>query len=363
MARFITAGELGLPHNPNFNGADQYGVGVYHHNYRAGAVSMADAYLKPVLHRQNLQIATHAHVRRLFLKRRAVGVEYVQDHQLKQARAESEVILCGGGINSPQMLLCSGIGPATQLRALGIPVVMDLPDVGENLQDHPLLIVGYRALTSPRVDASLSGAPYQEYIQSRRGPLLSTRTFAGAFWKTQPDIPAPDMQVFFNIGKLDDAFDFSFGLSLMRPQSRGYVRLRAANPFAYPIIQPNYLAEEADIQVFIDSVRMVRKLVGTAAFNGFVDCELAPGAAAQSDVEITAWLRDALATTWHYAGTCRMGHDSMAVVNDRLQVHGVEGLRVVDASVMPEIIGGNTNAPVVMIAEKAADMLRDETPK
>ncbi|MEZ4710251.1 MAG: GMC family oxidoreductase N-terminal domain-containing protein [Caldilineaceae bacterium] len=363
MERFITAGELaGLPRNPNFNGDEQYGVGIYHHNFRAGArVSMADAYLKPILHRENLQIAAYAHVTRILVeKNRAAGVEYVQDHQLKQARAEAEVILCGGGINSPQTLLCSGIGPAEQLRALGIPVVMDLPGVGENLQDHPLLIVGYKAQTSPRVDASLSGAPYQEYIRNRSGSLLSTRTFAGAFWKTQPDIPAPDMQVFFNIGEVNDLFDFSFGLSLMRPQSRGYVRLRAANPFAYPVIQPNYLAEAADIRVFIDSVRMVRKVVETRAFAGFVDCELAPGAAAQSDAAITAWLRDTLATTWHYSGTCRMGADRMAVVNDRLQVHGVEGLRVVDASIMPEIIGGNTNAPVVMIAEKAADLLGDE---
>lgn len=360
MERFLTAGELaGHPRNENFNGAEQLGVGIYHHNYQNGErYSLADAYLKPILHRANLQVATYAHVTHiLFDGQRAVGVEYVQDNRLQQARAEAEVILCGGGINSPQTLLCSGIGPAEQLRALDIPVIVDLPGVGKNLQDHPLLSVGFKAQVSPRVDASLSGAPYQEYVRSRSGLLLSTRTFAGAFWKTRPETPVPDMQVFFAIGKLDDPFDFALSLSLMRPKSRGYVKLRSANPFAPPLIDPNYLAEEQDLRVFIDSVRMARQVVATAAFEDFVDQELAPGSQAQSDTEITNWIRDALATTWHYSGTCRMGHDAMAVVNEQLQVHGVDGLRVVDASIMPEIIGGNTNAPVVMIAEKAAAML------
>ncbi|MEM7534025.1 MAG: GMC family oxidoreductase N-terminal domain-containing protein [Chloroflexota bacterium] len=361
VERFVSAGEMaGLPLNENFNGATQEGVGVYHHNYKEGERhSLADAYLKPILDRENLHIETFAHVTRILIDgTRAVGVEYVQRNRLQQAHAGVEVILCGGGINSPQTLLCSGIGPAADLQALDIPVVMDLPGVGANLQDHPALGVQYQAVTSPRVDASLAGDAYQEYIRSKSGPLVSTRTFAGAFWKTQPACPAPDMQVFFAIGEQQDSYDFAFGLSLMRPKSRGYIKLRSANPFATPIIQPNYLAEEEDVRVFIDSVRIVRQLVETAAFDGFVADELAPGMDAQSDDEIATWTRSTLGTTWHYSGTCRMGNDAMAVVNNRLQVYGVEGLRVVDASIMPEIIGGNTNAPTVMIAEKAAEMIR-----
>lgn len=362
--RFISAGVMaGLPRNENFNGSTQEGVGPYHHNYQAGRrQSVAAAYLKPVLDRPNLQVVTHAHVTRLlFAGTRAVGVEYVHDHQLKQAQAESEVLLCGGSINSPQILLCSGIGPAVQLRQFGIPVLFDLPGVGENLQDHPLLRVGYQARVPLRVDAGLHGTAYREYLQNRSGPLLATRTFAGAFWKTRPDVPAPDMQVFFSIGELHDDHDFSLGLSLMRPKSRGFVRLRSADPFDYPSIQPNYLAEADDLRVFIDSVRMARQVVATAAFDGFVERELAPGAAAQSDDAIAAWIRTALATTWHYAGTCKMGHDALAVVNDRLQVHGLDGLRVVDASIMPDIVTGNINAAVVMIAEKAADLIVTKT--
>lgn len=358
--RFLCGGELaGLARNPNFNGPTQEGVGPYHHNYRGGRrVSAADAYLKPALNRPNLQVATHAHVTRLrFAGRRAVGVEYAHEHQLKEAHAEAEVILCGGGINSPQILLCSGIGPAAQLEQFAIPVVMDLPGVGENLQDHPLLRVLFKAQKPIRFDAALKGPTYQHYLREKHGPLVTTGTFAGAFWKTQPDLPAPDMQVFFSIGELQDNNDFAISLSLMRPESRGTVRLQSADPFAYPLIDPNYLAASADLRVFIDSVRMARQIVATTAFDGFLDHELAPGAAAQSDDEIAAWVRAALATTWHYSGTCKMGNDPLAVVNDRLQVHGVDGLRVVDASIMPAIIGGNTHAPVIMIAEKAATMI------
>ena len=358
--RFIRAGELaGLSRNTNFNGAFQDGVGPYHHNYKDGRrQSAAEAYLKPVLGRPNLRVETHAHVTRLlFAGLRVLGVEYVHEHQLKQAHAATEVILCGGAINSPQILLCSGIGPAEQLRQLSIPVVVDLPGVGENLQDHPLLRMRYSALAFARIDASLRGPAYLDYVQNKTGPLVSTRTFAGAFWKTQPEIPAPDMQVFFSLGEVQDDNDFTIALSLMRPKSRGFIRLRSADPFDYPLIQPNYLAEADDVQLFIDSVRRARQMVATAAFDGFVERELAPGADAQSAAAITAWMREALATTWHYAGTCKMGNDPLAVVNDRLQVHGVERLRVVDASIMPDIIGGNTHAPVIMIAEKAADLL------
>ena len=359
--RFLAAGELaGLARNEDFNGPVQDGVGPYLHTYRNGErQTLADAYLKPALGRKNVHVHVYAHVTRLlFAGRRAVGVEYVHDNQVKQAHAEAEIILCGGAINSPHLLLCSGIGPAAQLQELGIPVVADLPGVGENLQDHPLLPVCFAAANSPRVDNSLSGPAYRDFLASRTGPLITTRTFAGAFWRTQPDLPAPDMQVFFSIGEVHDDNDFALALSLMRPQNRGSVRLRAADPFVYPAIQPNYLDNASDMQIYVDSVRMVRRIVDTAPFVGFVQRELAPGSTARHDNEIAAWIRTALVTTWHYAGTCKMGPDAQAVVNHRLQVHGVEGLRVVDASIMPQITTGNINAPVIMIAERAADLIQ-----
>ncbi|MEM7343348.1 MAG: GMC family oxidoreductase N-terminal domain-containing protein [Chloroflexota bacterium] len=360
--RFISAGEMmGLSRNENFNGPIQAGIGAYHHTYKDGRRhSVADAYLKPILDRDNLTALTNAHVTHIIFEgNRAVSVEYIHDHQVKQARAEAEIILSGGAINSPQILLCSGIGPAAQLQSLDIPVIVDLPGVGENLQDHPLLTLWFKASGITRSDVSMTGTAYQEYLQNKAGTLVSTRTFAGGFWKTKPHIPAPDMQLFFTVGTVEDAYDFSVALSLMRPKSRGSLKLRSASPFDYPLIDPNYLAQTEDIRVFIDSVKMTRQLIQTKAFAGFVEAELTPGPNAKRDADITAWMRDALATTWHYSGTCKMGNDPQAVVNDQLQVHGVEGLRVVDASIMPEIIGGNTNAPVIMIAEKAADMIQN----
>lgn len=299
---FIAAGEeMGLPRRENFNGPVQEGLGAYHYNHRDGRRhSAADAYLKPILHRGNLSISTYAHVTRiLFEGNRAVGVEYVHDHQLKQDRAEAEIILSGGAINSPQILLCSGIGPATRLREFGIPVIADLPGVGENFQDHPLLKLSFRSRSIARPDVSLTGPAYQQYLKDRTGTLVSTRTFAGGFWKTQPDLPAADLQLFFEIGAADDEYDFSIGLSLMRPASRGYLRLRSANPFDHPIIAPNYLARDEDLLVFIPGIRMARRFAKTGALAGILDAELAPGPAAGSDAQIAAWVREALATTWH----------------------------------------------------------------
>ncbi len=360
MERFIAAGEqTGLERNENFNGQTQDGVGPYLHDYRNGErQTLADAYLKPALGRHNLSVQTFAHVTRiLFEGNRSVGVEYIHDNRLKQVKA-GEVILCGGAINSPQVLLCSGIGPADHLHDFGLPFLIDLHGVGENLQDHPLLHVRYETIQPQRVDISLAGSGYRDFVERRTGPLVTTRTFAGAFWRTQPDLPAPDMQVFFAIDELEGESDIAFSLCLMRPQGRGHIRLQSAYPFVYPAIQPNYLDNAPDMQIYVDSVRMVRHIVGTEAFEGFVRRELAPGPDAQSDTQIVAWICDALVTTWHYSVTCKMGNDPLAVVNERLQVHGVEGLRVVDASVMPTITTGNINAPVIMIAEKAADLIR-----
>lgn len=361
---FIEAGiELGWPLNHDFNGATQEGIGRYQFTRRGGQRhSAADAYLKPALSRPNLTTVTYAQVTRLlFTGTHVSGVEYVHDHQLKQTAATREVILCGGAINSPQILLLSGIGPAGQLTHFGIPVVVDLPGVGENLQDHALLEIDYARVERAIAENILGGAAHQEYLQSQTGPLAVNRTAGGAFVKTRADLERPDMQLYIAPG--DDAAseaDFGIYLSIMRPKDRGTITLRSRNPFEHPVIQPNYLACEDDLQTFIDGVKVVRQLAATSALAPILVREIAPGSAVQTDAELAAWIRQALRTTWHYSGTCKMGIDPLAVVNPRLQVYGVTGLRVVDASIMPEVIGGNTNAPVIMIAEKAADLIREE---
>jgi len=357
---FINAGvEIGTPKNDDFNGDTQEGVGRYQvtqKNHERHSAAMA--FLKPALNRPNLTLETHAHTTRaLFEGQRAVGVEYVHDNQIKEARAEREVILSGGAINSPQILLLSGIGAAEQLRQFDIPVIADLPGVGQNLQDHPLLPLVYAAVTPPGRDTSLTSPAYFEYLRSKTGYFTENLPTIGGFFKTRPEYELPDIQIFTTYASGGEPFDFGLYVSLLRPKSRGYLKLRSNNPFHYPAIQPNYLEEDDDLQTFIDSIRLTRKLAQTQAFSGFLKAELAPGLEKQSDAELAEHVRAMLATTWHYSCTCKMGADAMAVVNSELQVHGVDGLRVVDASVMPEVIGGNTNAPVIMIAEKAADMI------
>jgi len=361
---FIEAGvELGWPLNHDFNGATQEGVGRYQFTRRgAQRFSSADAYLKPALSRPNLTTVTYAHVTRLLFEgTRVSGVEYVHDHQLKQTAVTREVILCGGAINSPQTLLLSGIGPAGQLSQFGIPVVVDLPGVGDNLQDHALLEMHYARVQRAIAENVLWGAAHQEYLQSQTGTLAVNRTAGGAFVKTRSDLDIPDMQLYVAPGDIATAeADYGIYLSILRPKDRGTITLRSSNPFEHPMIQPNYLAREEDLQTFIDAVKLVRQLAGTSPLATILAREIAPGRAVQTDAEIAAWIRQALGTTWHYSGTCKMGIDPLAVVNPRLQVYGVTGLRVADASIMPEVIGGNTNAPVIMIGEKAADLILEE---
>jgi choline dehydrogenase len=360
--RFIKAGvEIGLPENHDFNGAVQEGVGRYqvtHKNVERHSAAMA--FLQPALKRPNLAVETYAHTTRiLFDGNRAVGVEYVHDSQIKTARADKEVILCGGAINSPQLLLLSGIGAADQLRQFDIPVLVDLPGVGENLQDHPLVHTFYTTTTPSDRDFSLTSPAYLEYVQSKTGYFTENRPTMGGFVITRPEREIPDIQFYLGYTLKQDEADFFFDASLMRPKSRGTICLRSGNPFDHPVIQPNYLEDDDDLRTFIDSIRLIRRLVQSEAFTGFLKDELAPGFDQQSDAELADHAREHLATNWHFSCTCKMGVDSLAVVNPQLQVYGVTGLRVVDASIMPDVIGGNTNAPVIMIAEKAADMILD----
>jgi choline dehydrogenase len=273
------------------------------------------------------------------------------------------VILCGGAINSPQLLLLSGIGPADQLRALGIPVVVDLPGVGQNLQDHLDVAVAY-ACTEPISWGTLSAEAENVYRASRKGPLSSNGPEAGGFLKTRPDLPMPDLQFHFSPGwsvgygtERPVGHGFAFWPALLRPQSRGYLALRSPDPFSPPLIQPNYLACAADIDVLVEGIGIARRLASTPAFASVLGDEIQPGPAAQSPAELRAYIRSHASTVYHPVGTCKMGSDRLAVVDAQLRVHGLSGLRVADASIMPNIVNGNTNAPAILIGEKLAELV------
>ncbi|MFY9585018.1 MAG: choline dehydrogenase [Candidatus Acidiferrales bacterium] len=366
---FVAAGEeLGFSRNPDFNGPQQDGVGFYQVTQKHGRRhSAADAYLKPALERPNLRVETHAHATRLLWQgKRAVGVAYVQNGQAHEATASREVILCGGTVNSPQLLLLSGIGPADHLKPLGIPVVTDLPGVGQNLQDHLIVAVSYQCTRPVSMASAKSLANLLQYLLFKRGMLTSNVAEAGGFVRTRPDLPAADLQFIFGpLYYLNHGFTrpeghgYSIGPTLIRPESRGSITLRSPDPLKPPAIQPNYLLADADLCLLIEGIRLGRRLGLAKAFDTFRGAEVYPGPAAQNDEAIAEYIRETCETLYHPVGTCKMGTDAMAVVDPHLRVLGVEGLRVVDASIMPTIIGGNTNAPTIMIAEKAADLIME----
>ncbi|HEY6411292.1 MAG TPA: choline dehydrogenase [Ktedonobacteraceae bacterium] len=365
---FVAAGvELGWPHNTDFNGAEQEGVGVYQLTQKQGQRhSTAEAYLKPARRRRNLTVLPRAHVTRLlFEQRRCVGVSYLRDGRPQQALVRREVLLCGGAINSPQVLLLSGIGPAAHLQTLGIPVTLDLPGVGQNLQDHLASGVIYACTQAVSLAGAETLANLLSYLLLRRGPLTTNITEAGAFLKTRPELPAPDIQVIFvPVDAIDhglvrlEGHHFTIGLTRLRPQSRGFIALRSPDPLEPPAIQPRYLSSASDLQAFVEGVSQCRKVAQAAAFAPLRGREIYPGPEVQGDAAITDYIRTYALTADHPAGTCKMGSDPLAVVDAELRVHKLEGLRVVDASIMPTIVSGNTNAPTIMIAEKAADLIK-----
>jgi choline dehydrogenase len=365
---FVAAGvELGWSHNADFNGAEQEGVGVYQVTQKGGKRhSAADAYLKPARQRRNLTVLPRAQATRLlFEQKRCVGVAYLRDGQSQQARVRGEVLLCAGAINSPQVLLLSGIGPAAQLQMLGLPVTRDLPGVGHNLQDHLVAGVIYASTQPVSLASAETLANLLSYLLLKRGPLTTNVTEAGAFLKTRPELPAPDIQVIFlPVAVIEhglvrsESHSFTIGLTPLRPQSRGYIALHSPDPLKPPAIQPCYLSSESDLQALVEGISLCRKVAQAAAFAPFRGKELYPGPAVQGDAAITDYVREIALTGDHPVGTCKMGSDPLAVVDAELRVHGLEGLRVVDASIMPTIVSGNTNAPTIMIAEKAADMIK-----
>lgn len=374
---FVQAGTaLGLPCNPDVAGATQEGVGYLQHTIGDGVrSSAARAYLAPAHRRPNLTVAADALVARIrFEGRRAVGVEYRRDGLECFAQARREVILSAGAVGSPQILMLSGLGDPRQLGEQGIPVVHALPGVGANLQDHLAINAGYQVKAGGSLNASLSG--WQKFLHGARylvrqaGPLAVGASHAVAFVRSDPAMEVPDIQLSFR--PLSFAFDsqnqlrmhsfpgVQFASAMLRPRSRGRIALRSPQPGVAPAIIANYLSDPDDERVMIATLRWIRRIAGAAPLAGMIVREDLPGPGVQSDADVMDFVRRNSQTLYHPVGTCRMGSDEQAVVDARLRVHGIERLRVVDASVMPEIVSGNTNAPTIMIAEKASDMILED---
>ena len=368
---FIEAGQqAGFERNDDFNGASQSGVGLYQVTQKEGArCSSAVAYLQPVKSRQNLDVVTGALVRRIVLENgRAVGVDYARRGQETQVRAEREVLLSGGAINSPQLLMLSGIGPADHLEAHGITVATDSPYVGRNLQDHLdvcTLQHSTQRVTYDRLsDLSIA---WRYYLQGHTGPGSSNIAEAGGFLRSPlaPDQRA-DIQLHFVPAMLDDhgrnrlkGDGYTLHACFLRPRSRGRISLNSADPRADARIEGNYLSDEEgfDLKMMVECAKLSRELFAQKAFDAYRGAPLQPARSDLSDREMVAFIRAKAETVYHPVGSCRMGSDKTAVVDSQLRVNGIEGLRVVDASVMPTLIGGNTNAPTMMIAERAADLI------
>ena len=367
------AGALGLPHVTDFNSGDQEGVGYYQLTTRNGRrCSTAVAYLRPARGRANLRIETGAHAMAvLFEGSRACGVRYRQDGQVRTLRARREVILCAGALQSPQLLQLSGVGPAALLRRFGIGVVRDLPGVGENLQDHLQIRLIYetrRPITTNDQLRTLAGRARigLQWLLFRDGPLAVGINQGGLFCRVDPASATPDTQFHFATlsadmagGKVHPFSGCTYSVCQLRPSSRGTVQLRGADPFEAPAMQPNYLSTELDRRMTVAAVKYARRLAATEPLAGLMKREFRPGPDVQSDDEILHFCREYGATIFHPSGTAKMGprSDPMAVVDERLRVHGVSGLRVVDCSIMPTLVSGNTNVPVVMLAERAADFI------
>ncbi|MBA1147135.1 choline dehydrogenase [Ectothiorhodospiraceae bacterium WFHF3C12] len=371
---FVEAGEAaGHGHNRDFNAAEQAGVGLYQVTQKDGErCSAAKAFLTPVLDRPNLTVITQAHVTRvLFEGERAVGVAYSRRGAEHQVRASSEVILSAGALQSPQILLLSGVGPEAELKRHGISPVRVLPGVGENLHDH----IDYVACFKSKAPAAreLFGFSARggmrmlravgEYRRDHTGMLTTNFAEAGGFLKAHADSEAPEFQLHFVVGIVDDhsrklhlGHGYSCHVCLLRPRSRGSVRLRDADWKSPPRIDPNFLGDERDMQDMVRGYGLMREILDAAPLRKYAGRDIYT-ANARTDADIAEAIRQRADTVYHPVGTCKMGQDDMAVVDEELRVHGLEGLRVVDASVMPTVMGGNTNAPAIMIGEKAADMI------
>lgn len=371
------ARQAGIPTNPDYNGPDMEGASVYQITTRGGfRASTAHSYLKPVRRRHNLDIRTRAHVTRvLFEGKRATGVEYRHNGQLKTVQARGEVILSGGAINSPQLLQLSGVGPGQVLQDHGVPILRDAPQVGRNLQDHlgsdnyyvskmPSLNQALRPLFG-KVKAAL------HYALMRKGPLSLSLNQGGGFVRLSEESQGPDLQLYFSpvsytrapvgvrpLMNPDPFKGFLMGFNPCKPTSVGYLKIKSPDPFVAPELHPNYLDTEHDRALMIAGTRLLRRIADTDALRAVIETELLPGADATSDAALADYIESKAWTVFHQCSTCRMGRDpASAVVDPQLRVHGLDGLRVADASVFPSIPTGNTNAPAIMVGEKASDLI------
>ncbi|KWI34232.1 GMC family oxidoreductase [Burkholderia stagnalis] len=372
-ARYLEAArQAGLPLTDDFNGAQQEGIGLYQVTQKHGERwSAARAYLLPhVGRRDNLTVETHAQVLRiLFDGTRAIGVEVRQHGEVRTLHARREVVLAAGAFQTPQLLMLSGVGPAAELARVGIRTLADLPGVGRNLQDHPDFIFGYRTRSVDTLGVSAGGGlrmlrELLRFRRERRGMLTSNFAEGGGFLKTRTELDAPDIQLHFVVALVDDharrlhtGHGMSCHVCLLRPRSRGAVTLQSADPLAAPRIDPAFFDDPRDLDDMVAGFKLTRRLMQAPALAGWITRDLFT-ANVTTDDEIRDVLRQRTDTVYHPVGTCRMGRDALAVVDPQLRVRGLQGLRIVDASVMPTLIGGNTNAPTIMIAEKAVDLMR-----
>ncbi|WP_422000092.1 GMC family oxidoreductase [Reyranella sp.] len=371
-AFFHACGEAGYQRNDDFNGPRQEGVGYYQVTQRdRQRWSAASAYLRPAVerNRNNVHVITDALVERIILdQNRAMGVRYVVNGQDEVARCSREILLCGGAVNSPQLLMLSGIGPAEHLKSLGIRPLHDLPGVGGNLQDHLDVSLMQFCKTRDTYDRANPLMALYRYWKDKKGPGASPIAESGGFLRSRPELEAPDIQLHFLPVLVVDhgrvrlkRNGYSLHVCKLRPDSRGTIRLKSSDPREHPLIDANYLAERSDLETLVEGVKIGRRILAGSAFVPYRDDEFQPGDGVQSDAEIEQWVRGHCETIYHPVGSCKMGPDSdpMAVVDNRCRVRGLEGLRVVDASVMPTLVGGNTNAPTIMIAERVAAFMQE----
>ena len=369
-----SAMQLGFPRNDDFNGAVQEGVGYHQTTTRNGRrCSTAVGYLRPAMARPNLHVVTDALSEAiLFEGRRAVGVRYRQGGELQTIRARREVVLCGGAINSPQLLMLSGIGPAAHLAEHSIEVVQDVPGVGQSLQDHYSAPIKLKcALPITVDDVMLSNVKKLkvglEYYMRRTGPLAMISSPAALFARTRPELASPDIKCSmspFSADRPQDGLHKWSGFTMiayqLRPDSRGEIKLRSANPADPPVVHPRYLSDQNDRRTIVDGLKLCRAILAQPLMQQYIAEEFLPGPGAQTDAALLEHARQRGGTVYHPTSTCKMGVDPMAVVDPLLRVRGVEGLRVADASVMPTVVSGNTNAATIMIGERCAALVRDE---
>ncbi len=372
---FIEAArQAGFPRNDDFNGPRQEGAGYFQLTTKNGRRwSTAVGYLRQARRRPNFAIVSDALATRLlFSGKRAIGVEYRQGNATRTAYAEAEVIVAGGAFNSPQLLQLSGLGPAKILRELGIAVIADLPGVGADLQDHLQVRMQYRCTEPITMNDVINHWRHRygaglRYIMSRKGLLTIGAGYAGAFLRTRPELATPDVQLHFLIFSADTAGatlhafpGFMTSVCQLRPESRGFVRIKSADPSVPPAIQPRYLSARNDCDTVVAGLKVLRRVMNQPVMRRYIAEERAPGEQCTSDADLLAFARDNGTTVYHPTSTCRMGSDPNAVVDERLRVRGFERLRVVDASIMPTVVSGNTNAAAVMIGEKGADMILED---